>query len=297
VTAVEVTATVRPHGRIPAWWRSSPTARQLRALGRNPTAMAGLAIIAIIALAGVLAPVVAPYDPLEIGTQPLAPPSAQHLFGTDDLGHDIFSRVLYGARITPLVGVIPAVASAAVGVVLGLLAGFAHGLLDNVIMRLVDILLAFPGIVLAIAVVAVLGPGLGNAMIAVGIAGIPVFARVVRGLVLVERQKEYVAAARMNGARTLRIIFVEVLPNVVAPVLVLTTVGVATAILATAGLSFIGLGAQLPKPEWGAMLSQGRSYLPAQWWIATFPGIAIAIAVLGINLFGDGLRDVFDPRR
>jgi peptide/nickel transport system permease protein len=259
--------------------------------------MAGLAIIAIIALAGVLAPVVAPYDPLEIGTQPLAPPSAQHLFGTDDLGHDIFSRVLYGARITPLVGVIPAVASAAVGVVLGLVAGFAHGLLDNVIMRLVDILLAFPGIVLAIAVVAVLGPGLGNAMIAVGIAGIPVFARVVRGLVLVERQKEYVAAARMNGARTLRIIFVEVLPNVVAPVLVLTTVGVATAILATAGLSFIGLGAQLPKPEWGAMLSQGRSYLPAQWWIATFPGIAIAIAVLGINLFGDGLRDVFDPRR
>jgi peptide/nickel transport system permease protein len=254
-------------------------------------------IIAIIALAAALAPVIAPYDPLEIGTQPLAPPSGQHLFGTDDLGHDIFSRVLYGARITPLVGVIPAVASAAVGVVLGLVAGFAHGLMDNVIMRLIDILLAFPGIVLAIAVVAVLGPGLGNAMIAVGIAGIPVFARVVRGLVLVERQKEYVAAARMNGARTVRIIFVEVLPNVVAPVLVLTTVGVATAILATAGLSFIGLGAQLPKPEWGAMLSQGRSYLPAQWWIATFPGIAIAIAVLGINLFGDGLRDVFDPRR
>ncbi|HWK29557.1 MAG TPA: ABC transporter permease [Solirubrobacter sp.] len=282
--------------RSPSWWRSSPTGRQLRALVRNPTAMFGAAIVVLVLLCGLLAPLIAPYDPLAISADALAPPSAAHPLGTDDLGRDILSRVLYGARVTPLVGIAPVALSAAAGVVLGLLAGFSRGLVDNVIMRLIDVLLAFPGIVLAIAVVAVLGPGLGNAMIAVGIAGVPIFARVVRGLVLVEREKEYVAAARLCGARAPRLIFAEVLPNVAAPVLVLSTVSVATAILSTAGLSFLGLGAQPPQPEWGAMLSQGRDYLTDQWWIATFPGLAIAIAVLGINLLGDGLRDVLDPR-
>jgi peptide/nickel transport system permease protein len=282
--------------RSASWWRASPTGRQLRALVRNPTAIFGAVIVVLVLVVGLLAPVLAPYDPLEISADTLQPPSGAHLLGTDDLGRDILSRLIYGARVTPLVGIAPVVLSAAVGTVLGLLAGFSRGVVDNVVMRFIDVLLAFPGIVLAIAVVAVLGPGLDNAMIAVGIAGVPIFARVVRGLVLVEREKEYVAAARLCGARRPRLIFVEVLPNIAASVLVLSTVSVATAILATAGLSFLGLGAQPPQPEWGAMLSQGRDYLTDQWWIATFPGLAIAIVVLGINLLGDGLRDVLDPR-
>jgi len=294
VTVVE-SLTLAP-ARSTSWWRSSPTGRQLRALARNPTAMFGAVIVVLVLLCGLLAPVIAPYDPLQISADTLSPPSSAHLLGTDDLGRDILSRMLHGARVTPLVGIAPVVISAAVGVVLGLLAGFSRGLVDNAIMRFIDVLLAFPGIVLAIAIVAVLGPGLGNAMIAVGIAGVPIFARVVRGLVLVEREKEYVGAARLCGARLPRLIFVEVLPNIAASVLVLSTVSVATAILSTAGLSFLGLGAQAPQPEWGAMLSQGRNYLTDQWWIATFPGLAIAIAVLGINLLGDGLRDVLDPR-
>jgi peptide/nickel transport system permease protein len=258
--------------------------------------MVGVAILLVVAVGALLAPVVAPSDPLKLGSDVLTPPSRAHLFGTDDLGRDVFSRVLYGARITPLAGVVPVLISVALGVPLGLVAGFGRGVVDNVIMRLIDVLLAFPGIVLAIAIVAILGPGLRNAMIAVGIAGVPIFARVVRGMVLVEREKDYVAAARLYGAGPLRLMFREVLPNVAAAVLVLATVGVATAILATAGLSFVGLGAQPPQPEWGAMLSQGRTYITDQWWIAAFPGAAIAATVLAINLLGDGLRDVVDPR-
>jgi peptide/nickel transport system permease protein len=163
-------------------------------------------------------------------------------------------------------------------------------------MRVVDILLSFPGIVLAIGVVAILGPGLNHALVAVGIAGIPTFARVVRGSVLVEKEKEYVEAARLLGVPTPRLLLLHILPNVLAPVLVLSTLSVAGAILAAAGLSFIGLGAQLPTPEWGAMLSQGRNYLAVQWWVAAFPGAAIAMTVLGVNLMGDGIRDVLDPR-
>jgi len=277
------------------WWMTHRK-RQLSMLLHNRTAFIGALIILVVALLALLAPLIAPYNPTEIGTQPLAGPSWHHLFGTDDLGRDVLSRVLYGARISPLVGVVPVLIATAIGVPLGLVSGFMAGAVDSIVMRLIDVLLAFPGIVLAIAVVAILGPGLRNAMIAVGVANIPIFARVVRGSILVEKQRDYVSAARMMGASTWRILFIEVLPNVMGAVIVLGTLGVASSILAAAGLSFVGLGAQLPSPEWGAMLSQGREYLAAQWWIATFPGIAIAITVLGINLLGDGLREIFDPR-
>jgi peptide/nickel transport system permease protein len=263
---------------------------------RNRLAIAGAALVVVVLVAGLLSPLVAPFDPTLITPDALAAPSRAHLFGTDDLGRDIFSRVLYGARISPLVGLLAVAISASVGVTMGLIAGYAGGPADNVLMRVVDILLSFPGIVLAIGVVAILGPGLNHALVAVGIAGIPTFARVVRGSVLVEKEKEYVEAARLLGVPTPRLLLLHILPNVLAPVLVLSTLSVAGAILAAAGLSFIGLGAQLPTPEWGAMLSQGRNYLAVQWWVAAFPGAAIAMTVLGVNLMGDGIRDVLDPR-
>jgi peptide/nickel transport system permease protein len=263
---------------------------------RNRLAIAGAALVVVVLIAGLISPLVAPFDPTLITPDALAPPTRAHLFGTDDLGRDIFSRVLYGARISPLVGLLAVAISASVGVTMGLIAGYAGGPADNVLMRVVDILLSFPGIVLAIGVVAILGPGLNHALVAVGIAGIPTFARVVRGSVLVEKEKEYVEAARLLGVPTPRLLLLHILPNVLAPVLVLSTLSVAGAILAAAGLSFIGLGAQLPTPEWGAMLSQGRNYLAVQWWVAAFPGAAIAMTVLGVNLMGDGIRDVLDPR-
>jgi peptide/nickel transport system permease protein len=247
-------------------------------------------------LSAVIAPWVAPYDPVKISTDGLKPPSWSHLFGTDDLGRDEFSRVLYGARISPIIGLVPVLASLVVGTLFGLVSGYSPAGADSVMMRIIDIMLAFPGLILAIAVVSILGPGLENAMIAVGVSFIPVFARVTRGSVLVEKEKDYVRAARAAGAGPLRIMFREILPNVMGPIIVLGTLTVATAILAAAGLSFIGLGAQQPTPEWGAMLATGREYIATQWWLSVFPGLAIAITVLGINLLGDGLREIFDPR-
>jgi len=265
-------------------------------LFHNRSAVVGAAIVAVVIVLGLLAPVLAPSDPEALTPDVLAAPSLHHLFGTDELGRDIFSRVLYGARITPYVGLAAVGIALVFGVTLGLLAGYGPAVLDDVVMRVVDILQAFPGIVLAIAIVAILGPGLTNAMIAVGIAGIPSFARVVRGAVLVEREKEYVEGARSVGVSATQIVLTHILPNVLGPIIVLGTLSVAGAILAAAGLSFVGLGAQQPTPEWGAMLSEGREYLAVQWWIATFPGIVIAVTVLGANLLGDGLRDVLDPK-
>ena len=265
-------------------------------IARNRLVLFGAMLVIGVLVAGLLAPVISPYDPIKITPDALAPPSREHLFGTDDLGRDILSRMLYGARISPIVGLIAVAISAVAGVGMGLISGYAGGAADNVIMRIVDVLLSFPGIVLAIGIVAILGPGLNHALLAVGIAGIPTFARVVRGSVLVEKEKEYVEAARLLGVRTPRLLLLHILPNVMAPVIVLSSLSVATAILAAAALSFVGLGAQLPTPEWGAMLSQGREYLSSQWWVATFPGVAIALTVLSVNLLGDGLRDVLDPR-
>jgi peptide/nickel transport system permease protein len=279
-----------------AGWQTAGLWRQARRFARHTGALVGLAFVAVVALAALLAPVLTSYGPTEFTPEVLQGPSRAHPFGTDELGRDVLTRVLYGARISPAVGLIAIGFAGVIGTGLGLISGYAGSVTDNVVMRGMDILLAFPGILLAIVIVATLGPGLRNAMIAVGVAFIPTFARVVRGDVLVEREKEYVAAARVLGASSARIVFREILPSVWGPVIVLATLGVAGAILATAGLSFLGLGASPPTAEWGLMLAEGRNYLPDQWWIAVFPGCAIALTVLGVNLIGDGLRDTLDPR-
>jgi ABC-type dipeptide/oligopeptide/nickel transport system permease subunit len=242
-------------------------------------------------------PLVAPRDPLAQDlSRRLEAPSGEFPFGTDDFGRDILSRVLYGARISLRVGLVAVAISLVVGGGIGLVSGYYGGTLDLLVMRLMDVLLAFPAILLAIAVVAVLGPSLTNAMVAVGITGIPVYARLVRGVVLQVKSLEYVTAARALGAGDARLILRAVLPNCVAPILVQTTLGLATAVLDAAGLSFLGLGAQPPTPEWGAMLSQGRELILDAPWALTAPGLAILFSVLGFNLLGDGLRDALDPR-
>jgi peptide/nickel transport system permease protein len=244
-----------------------------------------------------LASWVAPYDPLVPATDSiLQPPSRAHPFGTDELGRDVLSRVLYGSRISLEVGLVAVGIAMAAGTLLGLIAGFNGGLWDAVIMRGTDVLLAFPGILLAIAIVATLGPNLINVMIAVGIGAVPVYARTVRGSTLSVREMEYVEAARAAGATTARLLGRHVLRNIAAPVLVLATLGVGINILIAAGLSYVGLGAQPPSPEWGAMLSGARQYLRDAWWTAVFPGLAITVVILGVNLLGDGLRDALDPR-
>jgi len=271
--------------------------KALRRFLRRPGAVAGTVVIAAFVIIAILAPVLAPYEPQAMTyTSIEVPPGPEHWFGTDDLGRDVLSRVLHGARISLQVGLIAVGIAMTTGSLLGLLAGFLGGWWDSVIMRTMDVMLAFPGILLALAIVAILGPGLFNTMIAVGVAAIPVYARTARASTLSVLEVDYVIAARALGARWPRIAFIYVLPNITAPIIVLATVGVATAILSAAGLSYLGLGAQPPTPEWGAMLSDARSYLRSAWWMATFPGLAIMLVVMGFNLLGDGLRDVLDPR-
>jgi peptide/nickel transport system permease protein/dipeptide transport system permease protein len=220
----------------------------------------------------------------------------KNILGTDDLGRDILSRLVYGARVSLLVALATVGIAVFFGSILGAISGYYKGFLDNIIMRFMDILLAFPHILLAIVIMAYLGPGLTNAMIAIGIIYIPRFARIVRASVLEEYEKDYVTASRSVGARDWRIIFVAIFPNCLAPLIVQTSLGFASAILDAAALGFLGLGAQPPTPEWGAMIAMGRSHILRAWWVMTFPGIAILFAVLGFNLFGDGLRDALDPR-
>ena len=256
-----------------------------------------MAIIATLLLMALMAPLLAPGDPVKMELiDQFLPPSRNHVFGTDEFGRDILSRIMYGSRISLQVGVIAVGIALIVGTTIGLLAGFYGGWFDLVSQRLIDVLLAFPGLLLALAIIAVLGTGIQNVMIAVGIGSIPAYARVVRAQVLSVKEKEYVEAARASGARDLRLIVRHILPNVVSSLIVLSSLGIAGAILSAAALSFIGLGAQPPTPEWGAMLSQGRDFLRDEWWITTFPGIFIAITVFGFNLIGDGLRDAFDPQ-
>jgi peptide/nickel transport system permease protein len=221
---------------------------------------------------------------------------AQYPLGSDQLGRDILSRLLWSTQISMLVGFVPVSIIFAVGVTVGLAAGYYGGWLDTVAMRVVDVMLAFPGILLALAIVSVLTPGLTNVMIAVGLSAVPTYARLVRGSVLSARENLYVEAARALGSRDPSILIRYILPNVVAPLVVTATLGLGTAILAAAALSFLGLGSQPPQPEWGRMLSEGRDYLREAWWISTFPGLGIVLTVLGMNLLGDGLRDVLDPR-
>jgi len=268
-----------------------------RELRTNQAAIAGLILLALLILVSALAPVLAPYDPVAIsGSELLKPPSAAHWMGTDSLGRDIFSRILYGGRISLRVGLVSVGIGVVIGAAVGLISGYYTGWIDLVLMRLVDIMLAFPFFLLALMVVFILGPSLINAMIAVGISSVPGYARLVRGSVLSARENVYVDAARAIGCHHRMIMLRHILPNVVAPVLVVATLGVARAILSAAALSFLGLGAQPPTPEWGAMLSDGREYLRQAWWAATFPGLAIMVTVLAINMFGDGLRDALDPR-
>jgi peptide/nickel transport system permease protein len=269
----------------------------LRQLRRNRMAMIGAAILIIEIVLAIGAPIIAPYDPLDQNPRAaLQAPSREHLMGTDDTGRDLFSRVIWGARISLRVGIVSVLIGGGIGIMLGVIAGFRGGWLDNVIMRFIDLLLAFPGILLALGIIAILGPGLSNVMLAVGISSIPGYTRVARGSTLALREREFVTSARSIGAKDRRIMLRYILPNVLPPLVVLATLGIAGAILTAAGLSFIGLGAVPPTPEWGAILTLGRKYINQAWWYTTFPGIAIMITVLGINMLGDALRDALDPK-
>ncbi|MBP1775093.1 MAG: glutathione transporter permease [candidate division NC10 bacterium] len=264
---------------------------------RNPVAMAGGAVAILLILVAVAAPYVAPYDPIHQDlANSLAGPSIKHLAGTDVHGRDIFSRIIHGTRISLRIGFLGMLLGCVVGVILGLVSGYYGGWADTIIMRLMDVQLAFPGLLVAICIIAIIGPGLENVILAVGIFSVPLFARVTRGQILSLKEQEFIVAARMMGAQDGRIMLSHLLPNAVAPLLVLCTLRIATAILTAASLSFLGLGAQPPIPEWGAMLSDGRAYLAIAPHVATTPGLAILITVLAFNLLGDGLRDALDPR-
>jgi len=264
---------------------------------KNKGALAGLIVLILLILAAIFAPLITRYDPIVIDPpKRTQPPSRDHWMGTDAFGRDIYTRVVYGARVSLPVGLIAVGIAASVGAVLGLISGYYGRWADGIIMRVIDIMLAFPNIMLALVIVAILGPSIRNVMIAVGVGEIPRYTRLIRGQVLSARELLYVEAAKVIGVPTSKIMFRHILPNVVSPVVVLATLSVGSAILAAAGLSFLGLGAQPPRPEWGSMLADGRNFLRSHWWVATMPGVAIAITVLSINMFGDGLRDILDPR-
>ncbi len=263
----------------------------------NPLRGASFAIVVLLIVVAAFAPHIAPYDPLRIDSAKIMhPPSAEHWLGTDDLGRDVLSRIIHGSRISLRVGVLSAGISVVLGVLLGLVSGYVGGWLGFGILRAMDLLLAFPGLLLALVVVAILGPGLDNVMVAVGIGGVPMFTRVVHGTVLSTKGNDYVEASRGLGCGSGRIVFRHILPNITAPIIVLATLQVGTAIFLTSSLSFIGLGAQPPQPEWGAMVSRGRHALSHAMWMSTFPGIAVAMTVVALNVLGDGLRDLLDPR-
>ena len=277
------------------------TARRIaifyRMFTRNRSAVTGGVVVALVVLLTALAPVITPYPPTQQDfSQYLTPPSRAHLLGTDEQGRDVLSRVLYGGRLSLPIGIIAVGIATVFGYLFGALAGYCGSWPDAVLMRWMEIMLAFPTILLAMAVITILGPGVINVMIAVGISSIPFYTRVVRSSVLAVKHTEYVTAARAVGCSEARIVARHVLPNSFAPVMVLATTGTAAAIITSAALSFVGLGAQPPTPEWGSMLNAGRDYLRHAPWLTIFPGLAIVVAVVAINLLGDGLRDALDPR-
>ena len=269
----------------------------LRPALRNTLVLFGAAIVLLMLLLALFANLVAPYDPIEMKvTDALKAPSRAHLFGTDRFGRDVLSRTIYGSRIALGVALLSIAIAFAIGSLLGLLGGFLGGWLDLAIGRIMDILFSFPTLVLAIAIAAMLGPGLNNAVLAIAVVYAPLFCRIARGPVIAERAKEHVAAAIGLGAGSMRIILRHILPNVLAPLIVQVSVALAFAILIEASLSYLGLGTQPPDPSWGTMLNEGRTYLETAPWMSIFPGLAIMLAVLGFNLMGDGLRDVLDPQ-
>jgi peptide/nickel transport system permease protein len=264
---------------------------------KNKMAVTGLAIILLLIVVAIFAPFLAPHHPYQQDLErALLKPSTEYFFGTDDFGRCIFSRVIFGTRISLAIGVIVTAISAIIGTVLGMLAGFYGGVIDEIIMRVADIFLAFPGLILALVVAGLLGPGMFNLLFALALVGWMGYARVVRGAVLAEKEKDFVETARALGAGSFYIMYRHLLPNVLAPVIVMATLGIGQAILAAAGLSFLGLGVQPPIPVWGSMLSDGKIFLQTAPHLTIFPGLAILITVLSFNFLGDGLRDVFDPR-
>lgn len=285
----EIEETINP--RVESWKNFYSKLR------KNKAAMVGGLLIIFFIIVAIVGPFLTPYEPdAQIITNKLAPPSADHWFGTDHLGRDIFSRIVHGMKITLYIGFASVVLGATVGVLVGIISGYYGGTVDSIIMRLMDVLLAFPSILLALAIVSVLGASLNNVIIAVAIFSVPVFARIVRGSTLAVKNLEYVDAVKALGATDRRIIFKHILPNVTSPIIVQATLNIATSVLAASGLSFLGLGAQPPMPEWGAMLSDGRDYLFHAPHVSLFPGLAIVLVVIAFNILGDGLRDALDPK-
>ena len=293
--AVQVTETLRERQeRVAAGGELADLWRRLR---RNRAAVAGAGIVIVFVALAVLAPVLVPFDPIQGNLDDrLQPSSATHWLGTDELGRDLLSRILFGARVSLQIQIVAVVLALIIGVVLGSVGGYLGGSVDHVIMRAMDVLLAFPGIFLALGIIAALGPGLLNLLLAAGVSSVPQFARIVRASVLSLKEREFVEAALALGSGSGRVMFRHLLPNCLAPIIVQSTLRMATVLLTASGLSFLGLGVQPPTPEWGAMLSNARSYLIVAPHVATIPGLAIMVVVVGFNLFGDGLRDTLDPR-
>ncbi|WP_439497177.1 nickel transporter permease [Bosea sp. (in: a-proteobacteria)] len=291
-----------------AWLVSdSPTSRRQARLGqfyrqwlafrRNPAAIIGLTIVVLLLLVAAFAPLIATHDPLtQVLDKRLLPPSATNWFGTDSLGRDIFSRIVYGSRVTLVIVLLVVITVGPIGLLIGAAAGYLGGWVDRILMRITDVFLAFPRLVLALAFVAALGPGLENAVIAIAFTAWPPYARVARAETMIIRNQDYISAVRLQGASQWRIVLKHVVPMCLPSLIVRTTLDMAGIILTAAGLGFLGLGAQPPIPEWGAMISAGREQIFDQWWVATFPGLAICVVALGFNLLGDGLRDVIDAR-
>ncbi|MEH7110709.1 nickel transporter permease [Bacillus sp. JJ1764] len=274
-----------------------PWKEAVQSFYKNRLALVGLIIVLFFIILAIIAPVIAPYSFKEqVLTDRMQAPSSKHWFGTDDFGRDIFSRIVYGARISLWVGFFSVLGSVVIGTLLGIIAGYYGRWVDTIISRIFDIMLAFPSILLAIAVVSILGPSLQNALIAIAVINIPNFGRLVRSKVLSVKQEEYIMAARAIGMRDTRILLKHILPNSISPVIVQATLAIATAIIEAAALGFLGMGAQAPTPEWGKMLADSKNYITQAPWTLFFPGIAIMLTVLGFNLMGDGLRDVLDPK-
>jgi peptide/nickel transport system permease protein len=275
-----------------------PWQRALRRLVKRRAAIAGLSVVVLFVLLAAGAPLISPYDPLATSWAAVRKaPSAGHLFGTDEIGRDVLARIIWGSRASLLAGLLSVSLAMAIGVPLGLISGYVGGVLDGTVMRVIDAMLAIPFLILAIALAAFLGPSLSNAMIAIGISQMPIFARMTRGQVLSVKHEDYIEAARAVGNPHLRIMLRHIFPNIVPPILVQATLATAAAIIAEASLSFLGLGQQPPNPSWGSMLNTARNYMSQAPWMALWPGLAIFSLVLSLNLFGDGLRDALDPRR